>query len=69
MEEEKNSKGYGFLALVVSGIIGSAAGYIIAHYVTNRKWNNEGYIDRAIRFLEDMKSKSQRGYESERKDI
>jgi uncharacterized membrane-anchored protein len=63
MAEEKNGKGYGFWALVLSGVIGSAAGYIIAHYVTNRKWNSEGYIDRAIKFLEDMKSKSQRGYD------
>jgi hypothetical protein len=65
MADEKKENGYSFWHLVLSNLIGTAAGVIIVHYATNRKHSIDGYVDKAIKFLEDYKKKSQYNYDSD----
>lgn len=57
-----------FLELVISSVIGTAAGYLIAYYATGRKIDRDRYVDRAIGFLERMKSRYKMD-DSDMKDI
>ena len=53
MEEKEKGR---FWELVLSTLVGTAAGYVIAHYASGRKGPNlDRYIDKGIGFLEDMK--------------
>ena len=67
-DEKPNGKHY-FWELVLSNVIGTALGYAAAYYATKQNVRLDKYIDRTIGFLENVKKKSQPGYESNRKDI
>lgn len=64
-EERKQGRGY-FWELVLSNVLGTAVGYALAYYATKRSLKVDGYIDRAVEFLEGVRKKSrQPGYETE----
>lgn len=65
MDEKKR----GFWEPVLFGLAGTAVGYAISYYVNGTRKNVlDSYVDRAIGFLEEVRSRRNSGY-SENKDI
>ena len=54
--EKKNN----FWEIAVSGLVGTAVGYVISYYVNDSKKSRlDEYLDRTINFLEDVKDRRQ----------
>lgn len=68
MADEKK-EGYSFWILSLSSFLGTTGALLLSHYINKKTLDWNVYADKAIKFLEDYKRKSQRGYDSDQKDI